>query len=153
MSLCLATTAVALNLAVNSFSLAWLHSVEHTEWREKWRVQGQQLKLVEARVQGSGAGMDPGDGATLQNGWWVWPGNMAPVDDLHLAVSGATGSGWWWCAKGHGCHDLERWLTRNGQRPEQVRIDASAERCVPLKVNQLRSEGHASLRMPPESTR
>lgn len=139
MSLCLATTAVALNLAVQSFSLAWVHSVERTEWRENWRTQDQQLVLVNAKVRGSGAGMDPGEGATLRDGWWVWPGNGIPVPDLHLAVSGATVSGWQWCAKGFGCHDLERWLTRNGQIPEAIRINASADRCDPLKLNELRS--------------
>ncbi|MEO6663373.1 MAG: DUF1850 domain-containing protein [Rubrivivax sp.] len=142
----MATTVVALNLAVQAFTLSWTHSVERTEWREDWRVQHQQLVLDEARVRGSGAGMDPGDGAILRDGWWIWPGNPVPLAVLHLAVSGATGSGWLWCAKGYGCHDLERWLTRNGQAPEQIQIDASDQRCEPLKINELRNEGHAALR-------
>ena len=30
------------------------------------------LQIVEARVKGSGAGIDPAEGAVLQDGWWVW---------------------------------------------------------------------------------
>lgn len=132
MSLCLATPAMALSLAVQSFTLSWTHSVERTEWREQWQVQGHNLSLVEARVRGSGAGMDPAEGAILKEGWWVWPGRIAPQPALRLAVSGATGSGWTWCARGFGCHDLERWLARRGKPPALIEISASPARCRPL---------------------
>ncbi|MEZ5450817.1 MAG: DUF1850 domain-containing protein [Thiolinea sp.] len=32
----------------------------------------QGLQLLQARVKGSGAGMEPGDDAVLKDGWWVW---------------------------------------------------------------------------------
>ena len=70
MSLCLATAAVALPLALQAFTLAWTHSVEKTEWRETWRVEGRELVLAEGRVRGSGAGMDPPEGAWLDHGVW-----------------------------------------------------------------------------------
>lgn len=60
---------MAVTLAVQSFRLSWVHSVEKTEWRENWRVQAQGLVLVEARVRGSGAGMEPGDTARWRDGW------------------------------------------------------------------------------------
>lgn len=134
MSLCLATPAVAVSLAVQVFTLSWTHSVEHTVWRERWRVADRRLVLDEARVRGSGAGMEPADGAVLRDGWWVWPGAIDPLPVLRLAVSGATGSGWRWCAPGHGCHDLEQWLARQGRAPARIEIRPvpSGAACVRL---------------------
>lgn len=128
MSLCLATAALAVSLAIDSFTLAWTHSVERTEWRETWRIDGAELVLDEARVRGSGAGMEPPEGAVLVDGWWVYRPPLR-VPALHLAVSGATGSGWRLCSHGE-CHDLERWLTLAGRRPELLRLSAAA-RCRP----------------------
>lgn len=88
----------ALSLATGAFTLAWTHSVEAVEWRETWLVSDQ-LKLIEARVKGSGAGMEPGEGAKLIDGWWVWSPDVA-VERLNLAASGATGGGWNLCADG-----------------------------------------------------
>lgn len=137
MSLCLATTAVALQLAASSFTLSWIHSVERTEWRERWRVQGTQLVLQQARVRGSGAGIDPGVGATLQHGWWVWPGGGLTVPALNLANSGVTVGGWTICTQRSGCRDLAGWLTRGGKPPEAIRVTitgAGAGRCERLSA-------------------
>jgi hypothetical protein len=54
------------------FTLSWDHSVEKTRWEERYLVTDEQLVLVEARVQGSGAGMEPPPGATLRDGNWAW---------------------------------------------------------------------------------
>ena len=102
MSLCLVLGTLAAPVAGDEFSLAWTHSVERTEWRERWRVEdagdgAPGLALVEARVRGSGAGMDPGEGARLEDGWWVWTPALAAVPELVLAASGATGGGWTLC--------------------------------------------------------
>ena len=59
MSLCLATAGVVKSLAVASFMLSWAPSAEKTEWQEDWRVTPQGLEIAEARVNGSGAGMEP----------------------------------------------------------------------------------------------
>jgi hypothetical protein len=131
MSLCLAGTAAALSLVVPAFTLSWTHSVEKIEWQERWRVDGPSLVLEQSRVRGSGAGMEPPDDARLEQGVWVAPGHLAPLPVLRLAVSGATGSGWQWCAEGFGCHDLERWLTRAGQPPRDIEIRATGP-CVAL---------------------
>lgn len=53
----------------DDFSLGWQHSVRKTRWEERYRVEDQTLLLFEARVQGSGAGMEAGNGAVLRNGW------------------------------------------------------------------------------------
>ncbi|WPY95163.1 DUF1850 domain-containing protein [Limimaricola variabilis] len=104
MSACLMVGVAALGLATGAFELSWTHSVEKVEWRERWRVERDALELVEARVRGSGAGMEPGPDAVLRDGWWVWsPGLVVP--SLSLAASGATGAGWQLCADGQ-CREL-----------------------------------------------
>ena len=96
---CLAVGAAILALASPDVSLRWTHSVERVEWREAWRVGPDALTLTRARVRGSGAGMEPGEGARLVDGWWEWsPGLVVPA--LALAASGATGGGWTLCADG-----------------------------------------------------
>lgn len=105
MSLCVAAAAGVLRLAAASFTLGWTHSVEHVRWEEDWRVAPQGLVLVAARVQGSGAGMEPPDDARLTGGWWTWAPMLAPRPEILLAASGATGAGWTLCAGGL-CLDL-----------------------------------------------
>ncbi len=105
MSLCILAAGRVTTLAVASFTLSWQHSVEHTGWSESWRVDPGALTLTEARVKGSGAGMDPGPGARLRDGWWVWTPAPLALPDLALAASGATGGGWELCAAG-GCVTL-----------------------------------------------
>jgi hypothetical protein len=70
MPLCIAAGALVTTLAVESFTLAWTHSIEKTRWEEDWRLAGGRLQLVEARIRGSGAGMEPPAGAVLENGVW-----------------------------------------------------------------------------------
>ena len=96
--LCLVTGGLATLVATGDFTLSWTHSVERTEWRERWSVAADGLRLSEARVRGSGAGMDPGDGALLVDGWWVWMPALPAVSELVLAASGDTGGGWTLCA-------------------------------------------------------
>jgi hypothetical protein len=104
MTLCVAG-AETLRLAVAAFTLAWTHSVEHLRWEEDWRVTPAGLELVEARVRGSGAGMEPLGGARLERGWWVYAPDLPPRRELVLAASGATGGGWTLCAAGV-CREL-----------------------------------------------
>ena len=105
MGLCILAGAKTATLGVTAFTLAWTHSVEKTEWREDWRIAPAGLELIEARVKGSGAGIDPPEGAVLQDGWWVYAPKVAPVPRLALAASGATVSGWSLCA-GDACLTL-----------------------------------------------
>jgi hypothetical protein len=130
-SLCLAGTAVAISLAVPGFTLAWTHSVENIEWREQWRVSGATLVLESSSVRGSGAGMEPADDARLVDGAWVAPGHLPPQPVLRLAVSGATGRGWQFCAPHAACRDLERWLSRDGRLTGAIEIRAG-QPCRPL---------------------
>ncbi|MDO5630265.1 MAG: DUF1850 domain-containing protein [Paracoccus sp. (in: a-proteobacteria)] len=97
MSGCLMVGATMLMLGGAGFQLEWTHSVERSGWREDWRIQGGKLHLTRAAVRGSGAGMEPGAGAQLQNGWWVWSPDLPPQPALLLAASGATGGDWRLC--------------------------------------------------------
>ena len=78
-------------LALASFTLAWTHSIEKIEWQEDWRVTPHGLELVQARVKGSGAGMEPPPGAHLIDGWFQWQPKRAPMPELALGNSGAAG--------------------------------------------------------------
>lgn len=98
-ALCLAAGAASVHLALASFTLSWTHSVEKILWEEDWRVAGQGLVLEESRVRGSGAGMDPPEGAVLEAGSWHYRPDLPPLPELILARSGATAD-WRLCIKG-----------------------------------------------------
>lgn len=100
MSLCVFAGGKVAFIAVSAFTLGWTHSVEKTEWRENWRLTPAGLELVEARVRGSGAGMEPPEGAVLSEGWWVYKSELPAQPRIVLAASGATGGGWRLCAAG-----------------------------------------------------
>lgn len=100
MSGCLMVGTLMLALSGNAFTLDWTHSVERVVWREDWLIQGGALRLTGAAIKGSGAGMEPGEGAILKGGWWVWHPALPPQPQILLAASGATGGGWRICDPG-----------------------------------------------------
>ena len=78
--------ALVATLPGNDFSVSWTHSVAKTRWVEAYRVEGASLRLVEASIEGSGAGMEPPPDAVLRDGRWHWrPGRV--LDELVLARS------------------------------------------------------------------
>ena len=91
MSLCLASAGVIKTLAVAAFTLAWTHSIEKVDWQEDWRVTPDGLQLVQARVKGSGAGMEPSPEARLVDGWFQWQPQRPLLRELFLGNSGAAG--------------------------------------------------------------
>ncbi|BCH28004.1 DUF1850 domain-containing protein [Mesorhizobium sp. L-8-3] len=105
MSLCIAAAGKTTVLAASFFTLSWTHSVEKTRWEEDWKVTPAGLEIVAARIKGSGAGMEPPEGAVFRDGWWTYVPHLPPRPSLVLAASGATASGWRLCA-GETCLDL-----------------------------------------------
>lgn len=105
MSLCILAAGKTTILAVSAFTLSWTHSVEKTRWEEDWRVAPSGFEIVEARVQGSGAGMEPPEGAMSKDGWWSYRPTLPAREEITLAASGATGGGWRLCAEGN-CLEL-----------------------------------------------
>jgi hypothetical protein len=78
---------VRATLPTEQFTLSWTHSVEKTRWEETYRVDGDRLALIEARIQGMGAGMEPPADARFANGWWTWRPKMPPLPALDLSRS------------------------------------------------------------------
>ena len=104
--LCIATAGVVTALATSSFTLGWTHSVERTQWEERWRIENGQLSIVSASVEGSGAGIAIPEDAIWADGVWTYTPALAPLPNLNLAASGATGSGWLLCSEDGQCLEL-----------------------------------------------
>jgi hypothetical protein len=67
-ALCLAAGALSTSLPTGQFTLRWQHSIEKVDWAEDYEIAGDWLHLSQARIRGSGAGMEPPDGAVLVDG-------------------------------------------------------------------------------------
>ncbi len=87
MPICVTAGGLVLTLAMESFTLAWTHSIEKTRWEEDYRVEGNRLRLIEARVRGSGAGMEPPAGSTFADGVWHYDPHVPLLDKLRLTQS------------------------------------------------------------------
>lgn len=87
MALCLSSGAVTVSLFLNSFTLAWMHSVEKIRWEEQWQIEGNSLHVIAASVRGSGAGMEPPPDAVFKEGAWHYTPHVPPLQELRLAHS------------------------------------------------------------------
>ncbi|TRZ90126.1 MAG: DUF1850 domain-containing protein [Rhodocyclaceae bacterium] len=96
--------AVSAVLAIDSFTLAWMHSIEKIRWEEDWRVQGKTLVITEARIRGSGAGMEPPPDAVMKDGVWHYRPRLPPQAVLRVTHSPYT-RGYELCSAGH-CQPL-----------------------------------------------
>lgn len=123
MSLCLAAAGLAVEIATSSFTLAWMHTVEKTEWREDWRVEGNRLRLVEAGVKGSGAGMEPPPEARLEGGFYVW---SPDIEREEILLRRDAHAGDWKLCAGVLCAPLRVWLGRDA---DPVRLYAATGDC------------------------
>jgi hypothetical protein len=88
--ICLGPAAAGLAtvfLSATSFTLSWEHSVERIPWEEDYRIEGTRLVLGEARVKGSGAGMEPPPESVLRDGWWRFHPDLPPLPELRLGNS------------------------------------------------------------------
>jgi len=108
LSLCLASAGMVKTLSVAAFTLVWTHSIEKVDWQEDWRITSSGLQLVQARVKGSGAGMEPPPDARLVGGWFQWRPARAPMREVVLGNSGAAGE-WRLCSDGQ-CRTLSQIL-------------------------------------------
>jgi hypothetical protein len=105
-SLCLTAGAATLIVAWSAFTLSWTHSVERTAWQEDWRVLPDGLQITEARIQATGAGMEPPATARFEDGWWIYRPSLAPLPRLVLARSDATAE--WRICFGGECLDVRQ---------------------------------------------
>lgn len=76
------------------FTLAWTHSIEKVRWEEDYAVLAAtaqhpqpRLQALEARIHGSGAGMEPPEDARLINGQYHYQPPTWPAVPLRLTRS------------------------------------------------------------------
>ncbi len=112
MPLCVAAGGLVVTLAMQSFTLAWTHSIEKIRWEEDWRVEGDRLHVVEARVRGSGAGMEAPAGSTFEGGVWRYDPHVPSLAVLRLTHS-IYASGYELCHDGE-CRPLVESAPRAG---------------------------------------
>jgi hypothetical protein len=147
MNLCLAAAGLVVNLGTSSMTLAWTHSVQKTVWEEDWRATAKGLVLVEARVQGSGAGMDPPPEARFTHGVWAWTPHLPPLPEVVLRRSGATAD-WRVCtsaptdklgasapsvaASGRACRPMSRLVPADADPVRLIPCPAEPEPAAPV---------------------
>ncbi|MEW5963324.1 MAG: DUF1850 domain-containing protein [Pseudomonadota bacterium] len=103
--ICVAAAGKVVSLAATLVTLSWTHTIERVPWEEDWRLEEGRLVLAEARVKGSGAGMEPPADARLIDGWWRFRPALPPRARITLAASDAVAAGWRLCAGEH-CHTI-----------------------------------------------
>ncbi|WP_296494598.1 DUF1850 domain-containing protein [Rhodoferax sp.] len=103
---------------VTEFTLAWTHSIEKVRWEEDYAVRfdavlGQPvLHAVQARVRGSGAGMEPPPDAVLRQGWYRYTPVTKVPPELRLTRSEFTPD-YELCVPGR-CQPMAHWLPSDG---------------------------------------
>lgn len=104
---------------VEQFTLAWMHSIEKVRWEEDYAVvpghgkgSAPALQALAARVQGSGAGMEPPVDARLRDGWYEYTPKIRNPAELRLTRSGYTAD-YEWCAGGR-CRPISELLPSDG---------------------------------------
>ncbi len=117
LGLCLARGAATVAIATSQFTLAWTHSIEKVRWEEHWRVTPAGLVVDEALIHGSGAGMEPPEGAVLKDGVWHYRPRLPPQPSVVLAASGFTPDHT--LCVGTDCRPLGRWIA--GHAPVRFR--------------------------------
>ena len=95
-------------LPLSQFTLAWDHTIEKIRWEEDYRVTASGLVLGEARVKGSGAGMEIPDDAIWRKGVWSYRRTLPPLQPLRLARTPEAGD-YQLCFE-RACRPLSVWL-------------------------------------------
>jgi hypothetical protein len=95
-------------LPVPAFTLAWQHTIEKVRWEEDYRVTPEGLLLGEARVKGSGAGMEIPADAELREGSWHYQRQLAPLQPLRLGRTPEAGD--YQLCFDQRCHAMSEWL-------------------------------------------
>lgn len=122
LGLCLALAAdpdsAVVFVPATGFTLAWTHSIERVRWEEDYRIEAggtgpARLLPVAARIQGSGAGMEPPPDAVWRQGWYHYTPGNAELEVLRLSRSAYTPD-YELCTDTTGCRSLGAWLPSDG---------------------------------------
>lgn len=92
----------------DEITLRWTHSIQKTAWEEDYRREGDALHLVEARVRGTGAGMEPPADAVLKDGAWRYTPRLPGLPKVVLTHSPHVAAHEV-CAAGR-CRPVDAWL-------------------------------------------
>ncbi|MCH1930827.1 DUF1850 domain-containing protein [Shewanella sp. A25] len=97
----------------DNFTLAWQHTIEKIRWEEDYRLSSKGLVLTEARVKGTGAGMEIPDNAVFSDGSWHYQPTLPILPKLTLGRTPEAGD-YDLCLKGHAkmskCQPLSHWI-------------------------------------------
>jgi hypothetical protein len=107
-ALCIVVGTALVSIPAQRFTLRWQHTVEKVAWEEDYVVAGEWLYLSGARVQGSGAGMEPPPDAIKVGGAW----HYRPAARWHRAVDlarSAFGQDYELCIDG-ACKPMADWV-------------------------------------------
>ena len=106
-AICVATALLFAHCGQKA-TLSWRHSIEKIVWEEDYRCSEGGLRLTEARVRGTGAGMEPPPGAVFSDGAWHYTPEMAPLPEVQLRHSPYAAT-YTLCCDGR-CQPLPDWL-------------------------------------------
>jgi hypothetical protein len=107
-ALCIVVGTALVSIPAQRFMLRWQHTVEKILWEEDYVVAGDWLYLSGARVQGSGAGMEPPPDAVRVGTAW----HYRPENRWHRAVNlarSAIGRDYELCIDGT-CRPMSGWI-------------------------------------------
>ena len=107
-AVCLVAGALTARIPTHQFTLRWQHSIEKIEWAEDYDVVGRWLHLSQARIRGSGAGMEPPAGAFLEGSVWHYRLADPWRREIVLARSEFVAD-YELCIRGR-CDGLSRWI-------------------------------------------
>lgn len=68
-------------------TLRWQHSIEKQRWEEDYRLEAGALRLTEARVRATGAGMEPPEQAVFKGGEWHYRPALPLLPQLEIRHS------------------------------------------------------------------
>jgi hypothetical protein len=100
-------------------TLAWTHSIEKIRWEEDLQVEpgaaeaSAVIRVVASRIRGSGAGMEPPEGAVLRDGWYHYVPTLPPRHEVALVRSPYVPD-FELCPEAGRCHPMARWLAADG---------------------------------------
>ncbi len=100
MEFCLIAAGATVHLGVTALTLAWTHSIEKIRWEEDYRATPAGIVLLQDRVQGTGAGMEPPPDAKFDGKWWRYDAHVPPLPEIILRRSGMTVGDWQVCIAG-----------------------------------------------------
>ena len=106
-ALCIIVGTALHTLPARRFTLRWEHTVEKVVWEEDYVVAGEWLYLAGARVQGSGAGMEPPPDAIRVGTAWHYRPKERWLREVKLARSDV-GRDYELCVDGD-CKPMSSW--------------------------------------------